>query len=157
MTDRLELAEDRDFQRRFWRIGRIAWAVFALMILAALAGLTGSGGLWAEKEVRTTTALLRYPAVGRWQTENLMAIEVEGDGQLLVELDRRFIELYTLARFVPAPLSETPTAYGLALTYEAGAESLVHLHVKPRRPSIGAPVTIRINGEPIRLTPTILP
>jgi hypothetical protein len=32
------------FQRRLWRAERIGWGCMALLVLAALAGLTGGGG-----------------------------------------------------------------------------------------------------------------
>ena len=42
---RLELATDDAFQQIEWRIQRIGWLVWAMLLLAALLGLTGSGWL----------------------------------------------------------------------------------------------------------------
>ncbi len=42
--EQLELDEDRNFQERWWTAERIAWIGFALVIVVALAGLTGLGG-----------------------------------------------------------------------------------------------------------------
>ena len=43
-THGLDLDDDRPFQERYWRWQRGAWAVFALIVTAALAGLTGEWG-----------------------------------------------------------------------------------------------------------------
>lgn len=44
----LEIEEDLDHQRRCWKLERASWAVMALVLLAAMAGLFGSGPLsWA--------------------------------------------------------------------------------------------------------------
>lgn len=41
----LDIAQDLEHQRREWVIERIGWAIMALILLAALAGLLGSGPL----------------------------------------------------------------------------------------------------------------
>jgi hypothetical protein len=39
----LEIQEDLPFQRREWLVERVAWGVMALLIVAALLGLFGTG------------------------------------------------------------------------------------------------------------------
>lgn len=41
----LELEEDLRFQKRQWKVQRIAWVVWLLVLVAAVAGLFGSGPL----------------------------------------------------------------------------------------------------------------
>ena len=46
----LQIDEDRDFQRREWRYQRIGIALLFLLVLAAILGLTGMGGVLARGE-----------------------------------------------------------------------------------------------------------
>lgn len=41
----VQVSEDLDFQRKEWRVQRIAWTCMAVLILAAALGAAGSGPL----------------------------------------------------------------------------------------------------------------
>ena len=56
----LEIDEDLPFQRREWFAERVAWAVMALLIAAALLGLFGTG---PDRRRRGRTALARVRAL----------------------------------------------------------------------------------------------
>ena len=46
----LELETDESFQRNEWRIQRVGWIVWSLVIIAGLIGLLGSGPM-SHKEI----------------------------------------------------------------------------------------------------------
>lgn len=64
---RLDVDDDRAFQEKFWTFQRVAWALMALILLAALAGTTGSGGPLAHAEASGPGGSIEYPRIARWQ------------------------------------------------------------------------------------------
>ncbi len=157
MAGGIELDEDRAFQRRFWRAERIAWLFFALVIVLALAGFTGSGGWFAERSVVMSSGRLHYPAVGRWQTPDTFKFAVETEERLVVELDHAFLDLYEIRQLSPEPEATTPTASGISLDYRPAAGSVIRWDVVPREASIGRRLGVRVNGTPLHLRPLVLP
>ena len=57
-TNSLEIEEDPAYQRRIWKIERIAWVSIAALILAALLGLFG-GGLLSEAQTSDASGSLQ--------------------------------------------------------------------------------------------------
>ena len=157
MSDQIELNEDRTFQRRFWKAERVAWSIFIVVILLALAGLTGSGGWLAERSASTSAGDLRYPAVGRWQTGDSLSLEIAGTRETIVEFDRAFLDLYEIRQMIPQPVSTAATSAGVALRYEPEEQAVLRWDVLPRRASLGRPLIVRLNGEAVTLRPVVLP
>ena len=157
MSDQIELNEDRTFQRRFWKAERIAWAIFIVVILLALAGFTGSGGRFAERSVATPAGDLRYPAVGRWQTGDSFSLKVADMPEAVIEFDRAFLDLYEIRQLTPEPESMTATGFGVALHYRPEWQAVIRWDVVPRHMSLGRPLVVRLNGEAITLRPVVLP
>src|SRR5215213_620951 len=56
-ADRLELAQDPAFQKREWRLQRIAWVAWAALVIAGLAGLLGTGPL-SKREISSSDGRL---------------------------------------------------------------------------------------------------
>ncbi|MBL0968407.1 MAG: hypothetical protein IBJ02_04785 [Brevundimonas sp.] len=90
MSADLELGEDTGFQRRFWRIQRIAWAGFALVIVAALLGLTGAGGPLSRSVVRTPDGLIDSPRISRWSAAEELRFELSGRDGARIDLSPGF-------------------------------------------------------------------
>jgi hypothetical protein len=115
----LEVAEDPVFERRSWRIERIGWVCMALVILAGLAGLLGSGPL--GRGTHTEGALvLQYQRFARMEApmrlELSFGADAVRDGKARVWIERRYLERVKLERVVPQPE-----------TVEAGAERLTYV------------------------------
>lgn len=157
MSDQIELNEDRAFQRRFWKAERVAWIVFLILMLLALAGFSGSGGWFAQRSIATPAGDLRYPAVGRWQTGDSFSLELADTRETLVELDRAFLDLYEIRQLTPEPDAATATTFGVALRYRPEGQAVVRWDVVPRHMSLGRPLAVRLNGEAVTLRPVILP
>src|SRR4051794_34172037 len=62
------------FQRRFWAAQRIAWAVFALILLACLLGLLGRGGIFSMETIQSSGATIEIPAISRWNAPDEMRV-----------------------------------------------------------------------------------
>jgi hypothetical protein len=63
--DGLQLDDNGRFQRAFWRAERIAWGIFAAIMLAALSGLFGGKGPVNERVLRFGAAEMALPRILR--------------------------------------------------------------------------------------------
>ncbi len=79
----LEVAQDLTFQRRSWTVQRIGWVAMALVLLAALAGLTGSGPLsQATAGAAGDPLRVAYPRFARHRAPTTLEVHLApGAGQ----------------------------------------------------------------------------
>jgi hypothetical protein len=136
----LELDEDLRFQKRQWKVQRVAWVVWVLVLVAAVAGLFGSGPLsngtigeeggplWAE-----------YQRFERHQGQSELKVFLgrgaasAGEGR--VWLGRDFLEGIQLEAVTPPPLR-----------VDAGPDR--HIYVFPvTDPQQGTAVVFRFRPE----------
>lgn len=154
----LDLAEDRAFQATFWRIQRLIWIVFLAVLVAAVLGFSGSGGLFGEVRFITHSYEVHMPRIGRWRTgDRIIFVVARADGQLRVDLGHDFLELYSIKALTPEPVEQRATAAGLVLLYDVRPGSRLALEIEPVRPAIGEEVSIGINGEVIRTRAWVWP
>lgn len=135
----LEIEEDLPFQRREWFAERVAWAVMALLIAAALLGLFGTGPL-----SRTTAGdeagpmWLEYERFARLLAPALLRVHVgpgaAKDGIVRVWIDRRYIDRLEVQQVTPQPDST-----------ELGGERLIFAF---RRAEDDGAATITFNARP---------
>lgn len=158
----LEVNEDRAWQEKFWTAQRIAWIVMALIILAALAGLTGKGGPFASKTVNLGVATLEYPRITRWQSDEQVTVRLAPSAPETVEiiLSREFVELLSVESIEPEPDKVKATATGHHYTLETtgSGERVIALNVRAMNPVLAQPVSVAVgDSHPARLTITVLP
>ena len=101
----LEIEQHLDLQERLWRFQRIGWGIMALLVLAALSGLTGSGPLsraWAG----SPGDLLRVRYDRFLRAESLSALEVHlgpSGRETRIWFSRDYLEAVPFERAVPEP------------------------------------------------------
>lgn len=162
-TQGLDLDDDRPFQERYWRWQRGAWAVFALIVIAALAGLTGSGGPLSRASASGPGGEVDYPRVARWDASDDIRITLPASGARTahVEIDRAFSDVFEVEVIQPVPAASAATAMGLRYRFDLGAANgprRIVMHVRPLRPAMATPLRVRIDeAPPLRLTPIVLP
>lgn len=159
MTTSPELGEDSRFQDRFWRAQRVAWAVFGLVIVVALAGLTGAGGPLSRSETRTADGRIDTPRISRWSAADEIRFEVSGPGEARIDLSKGFATHFQIHDVQPMPARVIASAEGQTLIFETSGEGRVAvvIHVTPENPGI-ARFTARLNGgAPHDITSIILP
>jgi hypothetical protein len=150
--------EDPSFQRRFWRVERIAWGLYAAIILAALSGITGSGGVFARSEIRLAAGTLDLPRVFRWQTPAAINVELHMEGRALpILVENGFLELFEIETVLPEPLSTRATFAGVVYIFDAQTSGAIRLNIQARRPALFADASIWIGEEQARIRPLILP
>lgn len=97
--------EDMRFQEREWRIKRMAWAAFAVTVLAALGGLFSRGPL---SETQASSAdgrfVVEYARFERDGASSQLIVHAAAeDGQAAIVLDRRFAEVFSIESIEPRP------------------------------------------------------
>lgn len=106
--DGLQLDEDRRFQRRFWRIQRIAWLLFGAVCLLALLGLTGSGGALHRGELRLDGARVEFPRISRWEGTDEVSITFERPAAVhSFRIGQDFFDRFSVERIQPESAQAT--------------------------------------------------
>jgi hypothetical protein len=117
-ADRLELEQDAAFQRREWRIQRVGWAIWAAIVLAALAGLTGPGPL-SHREAATADGRLsvKYDRFVHYHHPTPIEVTLrpasETDDRLRLRLSQSMLDRILIERIEPEPMSRELTAGGV--------------------------------------------
>jgi hypothetical protein len=104
----LEIDQDLAFQHRSWIVQRIGWSVLALMLVAALLGLFGSGPLGRATAGSEGSSLwIEYERF--WRQEKPMTLgihfapEAVRDGEVRVWLSRAYLEANAVEQVTPPP------------------------------------------------------
>jgi hypothetical protein len=104
----LEIDQDLDFQQKEWRLQRIGWVVMALLIVAALLGLTGSG-LLARATVGDAGSPLQleYSRFARLDAPTSLDLEIAGEAvtadQVELWVERAYLHEIQIEQIVPEP------------------------------------------------------
>ena len=144
----LQLSQDVGARRTTWRIQRIGWAIMALIILAALAGLFGRGPL-SHASARSADAALvvRYERFIRNQAEATLDLSVSSPaagGEISVWLDSAYLDQVNLRQAVPEPRSTRLDPGRVVLTFRVTpSDAPSHIALRFRVEHIG-PLTARI-------------
>jgi len=158
--DQLDVNEDRAFQEKWWTAERLAWGVFVLIIVLALAGLTGSGGWLADATASGTAGDVDYPRFSRWQADDTVSISFAASpsASRTVLLSDAFTSLFQIVDIEPRPTASSATGDGKALEFTVvpGAPGTVDFHVRSQRPGLVGYYTA-IDGERLNATTLVLP
>src|SRR5918992_325114 len=119
----LELEEDIEFQRRDWAVRHIAWAVLALVFLAALLGIFGNGIL-SKATLGDDGMLLQveYQRFGRYKAPMDLKIrlgpEAIQEGKVRLWLERNYLNTIQVETIVPQPDSVESDANRLIYVFD---------------------------------------
>jgi hypothetical protein len=133
----LSLIQDPEFQRRMWTVQRVAWAVMALTVGAAVAGLFGAG-LFSQTTAGDPGApmQIRYSRFARLLAPEELRVRVNAGASaspfVRVWLSRGYLDQIQLERIIPEPESS-----------EAGADRVVFLF-RLLEPSRGATLVFQM-------------
>jgi hypothetical protein len=121
----IEVAQDLNYQRMSWRIQRIAWIVLALVVLAALAGLAGTGPLSrAERTAPDGSLRLEYERFTRMYAPSRLRVHFDARavraGEVRIWIARRYLEQAKLEQVVPQPARVEVEDERLTYVFAAG-------------------------------------
>ncbi|MGN6599453.1 MAG: hypothetical protein ACTHMW_09285 [Actinomycetes bacterium] len=133
-ADDLQLDQDLRFQRREWRIERVAWWLALLVIVAALAGLFSNGPL-SNTSAASPSGDLRvdYQRFARHLGQNSLSITVQPtafhDGVATIVLDSSIAATLQITSISPQPQSMSSaggsTVIQVATVGDAPAQVLI--------------------------------
>jgi hypothetical protein len=112
----LELEQDEQLQRRMWRLQRIGWALTALILAAALAGLAGNGPL-ADAEAQADGLRIRYSRLERIGRDFALEVELHGTAERGFWLSQSYVRRLRLISVTPEPESVTADADRLTFQF----------------------------------------
>ncbi|MFZ5718059.1 MAG: hypothetical protein ACOY5Y_01190 [Pseudomonadota bacterium] len=158
----LQLEDDPQYQRRFWRTQRAGWVGLALIVVAALLGLTGAGGPFASGRAQGAGGTVDFPRVARWAAPDELSVRFAGPGSTgTVEVDRALFEVFGVEGIQPRPSASTFTPGGQRFTFDRAGEAVgdtVTFQLRARRPALPLRAQVRIgSGEPLRFSMFVLP
>lgn len=154
------LEDHRAFHFGFWRVQRIAWIAFALILVAALAGLTGAGGPLSRASTPVAGGEIEHPRVSRWSAADDFRITLEpGAAQRTVLLSTAFADHFQIEDIQPAPVRSVAAADGDRLIFEIepGRPAAVVLHVRAQKPGMADYAVSLDDGAPRVLRSIVLP
>lgn len=154
----LPIVDHRSFQFGFWRLQRLAWIGFAIILIGALAGLTGAGGPLSRSSADLAGGAVDHPRVSRWSAADEFRVRLAPGGterELL--LSTAFADHFQIEDIQPAPMRSVATAAGDRLIFEAetGRDAAVVLHVRAQKPGV-ADYAVGLNGETPRVLRSIV-
>src|SRR5690606_7114479 len=128
------LQEDMGFQRRAWRMERVAWSVMGLLVLLTGLGLFSDGVLSTatahDESRRIEVDYDRFyrnsaAATMRWR------IQAAHESQSTVSVNQEFAEAFMVEAMLPEPSSVIATHDGVRLVFDhdEGASMSVVLHI----------------------------
>lgn len=161
----LQINEDMEFQRRSWIVQRVGWLVFALVILLAALGLFGDGPLSDAQAGQEEGVLwLEYQRFERFQHEFRIKAHANEDttthGEIMIQLDRHYLENIEVNNISPAPDSEIKDADWITYVFKTNGGSspfTAYFYVTPQK---AGPLSGRFrlqNGDPVGFSQFIYP
>ena len=161
----LEINQNLDVQRKTWTLQRIGWGGMALIVLAALSGVFGSGPL-ARTEVLDDqqTFRLLHDRFGRYEGELVLQLlltpEATKTNRATIEIDRTYWASHAVEQITPEPLMTSIGNDGFLYTFEINAPStpaMIAFRLRPKY--LGAlDGRIRVNdGGPLQFHQFIFP
>jgi hypothetical protein len=104
----LEISQDLQFQQREWKVETVGWIIMALLLIAALLGLLGSGPLSSQTAgERDSDLWVEYNRFTRYQAPESLKVHVRpvggSDGQARLWLNREFANKVELNDIEPEP------------------------------------------------------
>lgn len=132
----LEIDEDLAFQRRTWKVERVAWIVMGTILLLGLLGLLGPGPL------STTTAgtvgssfWLEYDRFVRYEAASILCVrltpQTAAGHDLRLWIDRKYLEAVQVEYITPHPQSVQTTPDKLIYTFRVGGKGEAAMVVFP--------------------------
>ncbi|WP_309084295.1 hypothetical protein [Chelativorans sp.] len=157
--DGLQLDERRHLQRAFWSVERFAWVVFALVLLLAIAGFTGSGGYFSKAEAAFPAGQIEYPRVARWEASDEVSVSFNGGADRhRLTFDHTFFEYFEAEGIHPEPERMTTGPDGVVMEFAAEEQAPVKviLYLRAMHPGL-AQYRVGLDGSAAGASTLVLP
>lgn len=148
-SHQLELQQHPRLQQIEWKIQRVGWAVWALILLAGLAGLFGGSGYLSHKVSTSSdgSTEVQYERFAQYHHPTTLELTLQPDSErqeeYLVKVSQSFLDKVEIRRAEPEPQRHIISSDGVTYSFlaEPGtAQVRVLLHVDYQK-------TGRVAGE----------
>ena len=142
VNSEIEVGEDLEFQRKWWRFENLVWILFTLIIVLDIAGLFGRGPIAkAERRSADGTINVRYERIERTDSPSILTVEFGPsaiqDGKIKLYVSESLVKSLGTQRVIPAPIETTVGDGGLTYTLPASKlPATVDLALQPSGPGI---------------------
>ena len=158
-ADGLQLDEHRDRQERYWRMQRVAWAGFGVIMLLAVLGLTGSGGVFQTRSIGFGTATVELPRVTRWEGSDELSVTFhDAADRHEIRIAQPFFDRFSIERIQPEPLDNVLLPGAQSLVFPAAGDPPHQVKIDLRAGHFGwTAFDMTIGGQTRRLSLIVLP
>lgn len=124
----MQIEQNIRFQEREWRLQRIGWIVFATFIIAAVLGLFGGGGMFAQKRIDTGNGVaVEFSRFERSGAITKLRIDAQPNGphqsEFAIWIDREYFQNFDIESITPTPVRTEFTDETLHFVFSAGARN----------------------------------
>jgi hypothetical protein len=137
----LDVGEDIDFERRWWRFERAAHVVQGLLLVAGLAGVFGRGPV-SETDAPSDGQRLRvhYERVARFRTPTILDVTIEkpalADSTARIWISQKYLDAVPVSRTMPQPREVILAAHGQIYVFpvaHAADSAQLRFYLEPGR------------------------
>lgn len=157
----LQVDADRRLQEKFWFWERVGWAGMLVLVLAALAGLTGASGPLSSGKIETGGASIDYPRISRWRAANALSVRFSEAGTSgTIVLPKAFLDAFAIDMVTPQPTQVIATSKGQEFHFvlaDGDAAREVRFAITPQTPAFPREANGTVSGRPYSFSFTILP
>jgi hypothetical protein len=134
------IQEDMALQTRLWRLERVGWGVFFLVVVMTLLGLFSSGVLSettaSSLDGKLSASYERFERNGAASSFRIHLADA-GSDQVVVRIDGDFLARFTIESLRPEPLGSRSRGDGLELQYQPDSRGAVDIHLSLRPEAVG--------------------
>ena len=153
----LDPSRDESIQRTFWQLQRVGWGVMALVLLAGLLGLFGTGPLSRTRSDPLAPLWAEYDRFGRRAGSEEIRVYLKPVGDRADHatfwVDRRFLDSVQVERIAPEPATSRLDGDRVIFEFDrrppASASRTEAVSIRYRPESWGVlPVRLGVEGRP---------
>jgi hypothetical protein len=163
VNNEIEVGEDLEFQRKWWRFENLVWILFTLIIVLDLAGFFGRGPIAkSERRAADGTIDVKYERIERTDSPSILTIDFGPsaihDGKIRLYISESLVKGLGTQRVVPAPLETMIGDGGLTYTFTASKPpATVDLALQPSGPGVYHFTIGVANADPIQAKVFVVP
>ena len=151
-SDELQIDHDVTFHRRFWKVQRIGWSFWALILVAAFLGFLGPGlSGWDTLDDRDAGMTMTYQRLVRANAATELSITLDSTSKTETQLafNRDYIEAIAVESIYPHPARQEATESELVYTFrkvDTGTPLTVEFRYQPKKPG-EIPIQVRLDNS----------
>jgi hypothetical protein len=163
VNNEVEVGENLDFQRTWWRFENVVWVIFSLILVLDLCGVFGRGPV-AKAERRSVDGTLdvKYERIERNMSPSILTINFGQsaiqDGKIKLYVSESLVRGLGTQRIIPAPGETQVGDGGLTYTFPASkVPAAVDLALEPSAPGLYHFTIGVVGAEPIHAKIFVVP